>query len=63
MLCDFWHVQEMWSESYTKVAPRALKRAIGEYKSNFAGCDQQDSQELLGAVLDGLHEDLNRIKV
>ena len=28
----------------------------------FSGYQQQDSQELMAFLLDGLHEDLNRIK-
>lgn len=34
---------------------------IGEYNSAFGGYQQQDSQEFLAFLLDGLHEDLNRI--
>ncbi len=44
------------------VTPRKFKAKIAEWRSQFAGYGQQDSQELLGALLDGLHEDLNRIK-
>ncbi|KAK6010732.1 hypothetical protein OSTOST_24214 [Ostertagia ostertagi] len=36
---------------------------IGQFAPRFSGYAQQDSQELLAYVLDGLHEDLNRIKV
>ncbi|ANB12767.1 Ubp12p [Sugiyamaella lignohabitans] len=35
---------------------------IGRYSSAFAGYSQQDSQEFVAFLLDGLHEDLNRIK-
>ena len=31
------------------------------YRPHFAGFQQQDSQELLAFLLDGLHEDLNRV--
>ena len=55
-------VKDMWCDSYTKVVPRELKRAIGEFQPQFAGYEQQDSQELMGFLLDGLHEDLNRAK-
>ena len=42
-------------------APRDFKMTISRFNSTFQGYGQQDSQELLGALLDGLHEDLNRI--
>ncbi len=34
---------------------------IGKYEPSFASFQQQDSQELLVFLLDGLHEDLNRV--
>mmetsp|Transcript_40390 Transcript_40390/g.51993 ORF Transcript_40390/g.51993 Transcript_40390/m.51993 type:complete len:992 (+) Transcript_40390:113-3088(+) len=45
------------------VAPRAFKRVIGDIAPQFQGYDQHDSQELLNFLLDGLHEDLNRVLV
>ena len=44
------------------VVPRAFKAALGRFASQFAGYQQQDSQELLAFLLDGLHEDLNRVQ-
>lgn len=44
------------------VTPRAFKSMIGRYAPSFAGYGQQDTQELIAFLLDGLHEDLNRIK-
>ncbi|SPQ22937.1 de57be69-df5e-4200-ad4d-8e6e50567eb8 [Thermothielavioides terrestris] len=44
------------------VAPRHFKGIIGRYAPAFSGYGQQDSQEFLGFLLDGLQEDLNRIK-
>ncbi|KAK0674297.1 putative ubiquitin carboxyl-terminal hydrolase 12 [Cercophora samala] len=43
------------------VAPRQFKSIIGRYAPTFSGYGQQDSQEFLGWLLDGLQEDLNRI--
>ncbi len=44
------------------IAPRNFKSTIGRYATAFSGYGQQDSQEFLGFLLDGLQEDLNRIK-
>jgi len=52
---------QLWSGDASNVAPRDLKWAIGKYNAQFTGYRQHDSQELLGCLLDGLHEDLNRI--
>ncbi|KAG9284877.1 hypothetical protein G9A89_003800 [Geosiphon pyriformis] len=49
----------MWSEQYTFVSPVSFKEAIGRFAPQFSGSDQQDSQEFLAFLLDGLHEDLN----
>ncbi|OJJ47293.1 hypothetical protein ASPZODRAFT_64832, partial [Penicilliopsis zonata CBS 506.65] len=43
-------------------APRQLKNTIGRYGPAFSGYGQQDSQEFLLFLLDGLQEDLNRIQ-
>ena len=42
--------------------PSQFKSTIGSCNSMFSGHMQQDSQEFLAFLLDGLHEDLNRIK-
>lgn len=55
-------MKEMWSNAYTIVVPRDFKSTIGEFRPQFAGTEQQDSQEFMNFLLDGLHEDLNRIK-
>eukprot|EP01094_Clydonella_sp_ATCC50884_P025313 TRINITY_DN6606_c0_g1_i1.p1 TRINITY_DN6606_c0_g1~~TRINITY_DN6606_c0_g1_i1.p1 ORF type:complete len:883 (+),score=340.54 TRINITY_DN6606_c0_g1_i1:317-2650(+) len=44
------------------VAPRSFKRAIGKFAPQFSGYQQHDAHELLGTLLDGLHEDLNRVR-
>ena len=54
-------IRDAWSGSYSTVTPSALKRAVSGWKSQFSGYQQQDSQELMMALLDGLHEDLNEI--
>lgn len=37
------------------------QRSICSYAPQFGGTDQHDSQEFLNFLLDGLHEDLNRV--
>jgi len=55
-------IKELWGDAFSLVVPRDLKDTIGEFQPQFAGYQQQDSQELLQFLLDGLHEDLNRVK-
>jgi ubiquitin carboxyl-terminal hydrolase 4/11/15 len=43
-------------------SPTQFKATIGKYGVGFSGYGQQDSQEFLLFLLDGLQEDLNRIK-
>lgn len=43
-------------------APRQFKNVIGRYGPSFSGYGQQDSQEFIMFLLDGLQEDLNRIQ-
>jgi ubiquitin carboxyl-terminal hydrolase 4/11/15 len=38
-----------------------FKNQTKRYKPQFAGNEQQDSQEFLTVMLDSLHEDLNRV--
>ena len=54
-------VREMWAGNTRAVAPIKLRWTIGRYATNFSGFQQQDSQEFLAFLLDGLHEDLNRV--
>jgi len=55
-------IKDMWSGKYTYVVPRSFKMAVGRFAPQFSGYQQQDSQELLTFLLDGLHEDLNRVR-
>ncbi|XP_056466996.1 ubiquitin carboxyl-terminal hydrolase 32 isoform X2 [Gadus chalcogrammus] len=52
---------ELWSGTQKNVAPLKLRWTIAKYAPRFNGFQQQDSQELLAFLLDGLHEDLNRV--
>ena len=53
---------ELYSESASSsFSPRQFKQVMGKYGPSFSGYGQQDSQEFLLFLLDGLQEDLNRI--
>ncbi|KAL8655805.1 MAG: hypothetical protein Q9226_002899 [Calogaya cf. arnoldii] len=55
-------IREMYGDSGYAFAPKAFKNVIGKYGPSFSGYGQQDSQEFLLFLLDGLQEDLNRIQ-
>ncbi|CAE6531128.1 unnamed protein product [Rhizoctonia solani] len=50
-----------WGNSANSYAPREFKHTLGRFAPAFSGYQQHDSQEFLGFLLDGLHEDLNRV--
>ncbi|RKP20018.1 cysteine proteinase, partial [Rozella allomycis CSF55] len=54
-------IKEMWTTDEA-VSPRHFKFTISRFAHQFSGYQQHDSQELLSFLMDGLHEDLNRIK-
>ncbi|XP_070558871.1 ubiquitin carboxyl-terminal hydrolase 15-like [Ptychodera flava] len=55
-------IKIMWSGNYSYTMPRQFKMQVGRFAPQFSGYQQQDSQELLAFLIDGLHEDLNRIR-
>ncbi|KAF5362501.1 hypothetical protein D9756_002293 [Leucocoprinus leucothites] len=56
-------LQRIWasSGSSTSYSPREFKQILSKFAPQFSGYQQHDSQELVAFLLDGLHEDLNRI--
>lgn len=54
-------IKELWMGTDSYVSPWNIKKVIGKFAPQFSGYSQQDSQELLSYLLDGLHEDLNRV--
>lgn len=52
----------MWYESSPSTSPWSFKKVVGDFQPMFTGYEQHDSAELLTYVLDGLHEDLNRVQ-
>ncbi|GFZ17710.1 ubiquitin-specific protease 8 [Actinidia rufa] len=55
-------LRKLWEPGATPVAPRMFKSKLARFAPQFSGFNQHDSQELLAFLLDGLHEDLNRVK-
>lgn len=55
-------LRNMWSAGRSTIAPRVFKGKLARFAPQFSGYNQHDSQELLAFLLDGLHEDLNRVK-
>ncbi|KAF4027040.1 hypothetical protein G4228_019063 [Cervus hanglu yarkandensis] len=55
-------VKQAWSGHHRSIVPQVFKTKVGHFASQFLGYQQHDSQELLSFLLDGLHEDLNRVK-
>uniref|UniRef100_A0A674AF68 Ubiquitin carboxyl-terminal hydrolase 8 n=1 Tax=Salmo trutta TaxID=8032 RepID=A0A674AF68_SALTR len=54
-------MKALWSGLYKCISPRDFKFTIGKINESFSGHEQQDSQELLLFLMDGLHEDLNKV--
>ncbi|CAO2144099.1 unnamed protein product [Urochloa humidicola] len=56
-------LRKLWAPGgRAPVSPRPFKTRLSRFASQFSGYNQHDSQELLAFLLDGLHEDLNRVK-
>ncbi|KAF7795008.1 hypothetical protein EIP86_006152 [Pleurotus ostreatoroseus] len=58
MLRDMWQGE---NQCLTPLPFRIFQRTVSTYAKQFAGSEQHDSQEFLSVLLDGLHEDLNRV--
>lgn len=55
-------IKIMWSGNNSSFLPREFKCAVSRFAPQFNGFAQQDCQELMAFLLDGLHEDSNRIQ-
>jgi len=53
--------KHMWLGSKSVVDPIDFKRQLQTFAPQFLGYHQHDAQELLAFLLDGIHEDLNRV--
>ncbi|EGN96654.1 hypothetical protein SERLA73DRAFT_111301 [Serpula lacrymans var. lacrymans S7.3] len=56
-------LQRIWATNSpsTSYSPREFKQQLQRFAPQFSGYQQHDSQELVAFLLDGLHEDLNRV--
>lgn len=54
-------IKNIWAGSMECFVPRQFKYVVGSFAPQFSGYMQQDCQELMAFLLDGLHEDFNRI--
>jgi len=55
-------LHDMWGGEYSTLAPRLLKQTVANFAPQFNNIYQHDSQEFCSFLMDGLHEDLNRVK-
>ncbi|TKY61900.1 Ubiquitin carboxyl-terminal hydrolase 8 [Spatholobus suberectus] len=55
-------LRKLWVPGAVPITPRTFKMKLANFAPQFSGYSQHDSQELLAFLLDGLHEDLNRVK-
>ena len=54
-------LKELYYGDNNSFSPRNFKNAIETFQPMFSGYQQHDTQEFLNYLLDGLHEDLNRV--
>ena len=54
-------LSSIYEGNSSNFSPRNFKGVLGRCQPLFSGYGQQDSQEFLSFLIDGLHEDLNRI--
>ncbi|KAH9958814.1 hypothetical protein BC827DRAFT_540115 [Russula dissimulans] len=54
-------LHDLWHGEMPYISPFQFRRSICMHAAQFGGSEQHDSQEFLSFLLDGLHEDLNRI--
>ncbi|XP_063953429.1 ubiquitin carboxyl-terminal hydrolase 19-like isoform X1 [Lytechinus pictus] len=55
-------MRRLWGGQNKSIAPSKLKSIISAKASQFMGFAQHDAQEFMAFLLDGLHEDINRIR-
>ena len=54
-------LKHLWYGTSDTFSPTQFKNALGTFQKMFTGFRQHDTQEFLNYLLDGLHEDLNKV--
>jgi ubiquitin carboxyl-terminal hydrolase 8 len=54
-------LSDIWGGQYSALAPRLLKTTIASFAPQFNNIYQHDSHEFCSFLMDGLHEDCNRV--
>ena len=55
-------LRKLWSGEYEFFSPRKLLDIVAKRSKYFGGNSQHDTHEFMSYLIDGLHEDLNRVK-
>ncbi|ORX50361.1 hypothetical protein BCR36DRAFT_583477 [Piromyces finnis] len=56
-------LENLWGENSGAFRPTEFKSVISKHTPSFEGYHQHDCQEFIASLLDGLHEDINRVPV
>ena len=56
-------IKNLWSTCGETVDTKPFKFQLQRFSSRFLGYSQQDAQEFLRFLLEGLHEDVKRVKL
>ena len=55
-------LKKIWAGEHSVLVPRMLKQTVANFAPQFDNSYQHDSHEFCQFLMDGLHEDLNRVK-
>ena len=55
-------LRKLWSGEYKYFSPKKLMEIVAKRSKNFDGNSQHDAHEFMSYLVDGLHEDLNRVR-
>lgn len=61
-------LKNMWTASFSSkqngvsVSPKGFRKRLVKFAPQFGGFEQHDAHEFLAYLMDGLHEDLNRVQ-
>ena len=58
LMCDLWKSSD---EECRALSTAVFKSQVEQYAPQFMGCKQQDAQEFLRYLMEGLHKDVNRV--